>query len=385
MERTVQELLSYRIGVEAGHFFSGGIHQSLHRSTSFAKKDVDCGAYPMHKSCYLRMRIRKPPPVQKRIFFIRHGQSEWNRATEETFSLRDVFTLDHPLSNRGVAEAESLRQRILRASRIGTLTTAEDLVDANEFLSAPTVISSPLTRALQTAMITLRDHPVVQRQGIRLISDVRELKNTISLDTISKYRGDEIADRCRRKLTIMSKLDRERVRRARTTAAMLGHDTDTAETNAVPHGSAPTFKWTNIDVDSFDSRDDWWDLIETPAEKVEHVRRLVMMLRMLPHRRAVVVGHSLCFKAMVRRYGANALETPKRKKDISVGNKGVSEDFKRKKLENCAVVALDFDFSYGIDEALANFGSVGTEADADYGHYKPIRAARLVFGSNFTS
>ena len=49
MERTVQELLSYRIGVEAGHFFSGGIHQSLHRSTSFAKKDVDCGAYPMHK------------------------------------------------------------------------------------------------------------------------------------------------------------------------------------------------------------------------------------------------------------------------------------------------------------------------------------------------
>ena len=93
----------------------------------------------------------------------------------------------------------------------------------------------------------------------------------------------------------------------------------------------------------------------------------------------------MCFKAMVGRYGANALETPKRKKDISVGNKGVSEDFKRKKLENCAVVALDFDFSYGIDEALVNAGSVGTEADADYGHYKPIRAARLVFGSNFTS
>ena len=411
VQRKVEELLTYQIGVEAGHFFSGGITQSLSElsttlpgvvsETSATSSEGRGISHPAQRPCFLRVRIRKPPPAQKRIFFIRHGQSEWNRATEETYNLREVLALDHPLSSRGVAESEALRRRVNRTATVTPHSTAEALVEANEFLSAPVVISSPLTRALQTAMVALRDHPTVKVHGIRLASDARELKNTVSFDTISSSRGDAVADRSRRKLTIMSKLDRERARRAKAGAEAAGGDeaeVEAAEAAAIPHGVAPVHRWTTIAVDAADAKDRWWDLIETPGEKLEHVRHLMLTLRMLPHRTAIVVGHSLCFKAMLERFGASAVPeaTFHRRRQRHVSEPaGVSDDFKYRKLENCAVVALDLDFSYGLDEHLGDAGAPTAKARgndlennqnssaADGGIYKPIRKARLMFGSGF--
>ena len=469
MERKVQELLKYQMGVEAGHFFSGGITQSLRQTSLLAtdndgsstngsnggssnssssssssngrsKKNKikgDSTSHPAQEPCFLRIRIRMPPPARKRVFFIRHGQSEWNRATEETYSLSEVFALDHPLSSRGVAEAEALRLRVQRAATRGRHTTAVALVETNEFLSAPVVLASPLTRALQTAMVVLRDHPTVQKQGIRLAADARELKNTISFDTISQYCGEAIADRSRRKLTTMSKLDRERVRRARAAAVAAGGgaaEEDEAQKATAPHGIAPAYRWTNISVDAADAEDRWWDLVETDREKAEHVRSFMMTLRMLPHRTAIVVGHSLCFKAILARYGAAEVPPEQRRRRILGGRgrevtrwessgwetAGVPEDFKTRKLSNCAVVAIDLDFGYARGDSggelssqfYGRSGGVGRGATAssnasgtasgggggggagsssggegigedDDRSFKPIRNARLMFGSDF--
>jgi broad specificity phosphatase PhoE len=72
-----------------------------------------------------------------------------------------MIAVDHPLSERGVSEAMALNKAIKTASKPTSATTASQMLEVNEFLNAPLVISSPLTRALQTAMIALKDHPTV--------------------------------------------------------------------------------------------------------------------------------------------------------------------------------------------------------------------------------
>lgn len=62
----------------------------------------------------LTFRVLTSPPIKKRLFFIRHGQSEWNKATEETYMLHKMMALDHPLSSRGIDEASALRDIVKR-------------------------------------------------------------------------------------------------------------------------------------------------------------------------------------------------------------------------------------------------------------------------------
>ena len=45
-------------------------------------------AQAAQKSCELTCRVLPPPPSVKRVYFVRHGQSEWNRATEDTYNVR---------------------------------------------------------------------------------------------------------------------------------------------------------------------------------------------------------------------------------------------------------------------------------------------------------
>jgi hypothetical protein len=156
--------------------------------------------------------------------------------------------------------------------------------------------------------------------------------------------------------------------------------------------------------------------MESSGEKDAHVAGLVELVRTAPGRILVVVGHSLLFKQMMATFAAP----------------GVDPAFGAKKLSNCGVMAVDFDFGYFSDAAAANRGR-GARGDAGgdaraclwrgnlpvgAGDYagpssdggpegtpeaegaeakaaaagraaddgcKPIRAAKLVFGSTFHS
>ena len=94
MERRVQELLSYRIGVEAGYFFSGGIHQSIHRSTSFAKEDVDLAWISFS---------RATPPI---LLFQLEIFSDVNKIS--VFPEQMVFFFDTGLTATGKGRKEEL-------------------------------------------------------------------------------------------------------------------------------------------------------------------------------------------------------------------------------------------------------------------------------------
>jgi hypothetical protein len=75
------------------------------------------------------------------------------------------------------------------------------MMDSHTFMRASRVISSSLTRALQTALVVLHDHPAVANQPgyLMMRPECRELKNTLGLDTMSAFRGDAIVTRAKSK------------------------------------------------------------------------------------------------------------------------------------------------------------------------------------------
>lgn len=74
-------------------------------------------------------------------------------------------------------------------------------MDSRTFMRASRVISSSLTRALQTALVVLHDHPAVADQPgyLMMRPECRELKNTLGLDTMSAFRGEAIVTRAKAK------------------------------------------------------------------------------------------------------------------------------------------------------------------------------------------
>lgn len=115
VQRQLDDLKAWRVGVEAGALFSGGLLLGLLEKDSELLGGSSAVAPPHHRDasllpCELTFRIVTPPPVRKRVYFIRHGQSEWNKATEETFDVRGMLGVDHPLSDKGVGEANELKQ-----------------------------------------------------------------------------------------------------------------------------------------------------------------------------------------------------------------------------------------------------------------------------------
>jgi broad specificity phosphatase PhoE len=85
-----------------------------------------------------------------RLVLVRHGESTWN--VEGRYQGR----LDPPLSARGQAQAETLAKRLQREQ----LEAQKQRID--------TIVSSPLTRALETANICARELSLPVRRDDRL-------------------------------------------------------------------------------------------------------------------------------------------------------------------------------------------------------------------------
>ena len=124
--------------------------------------------------------IDKSRPVKK-IVLIRHGESlgqvsgrkyGWNRKT-------DVRLRDCPLTHHGQHQARQLSTRFVASSTDESNTTMKD-VDDNDNSSRcwneiDLVISSPLTRALQTTLLAFGGHAI----NILVSYDIREIGSRI--------------------------------------------------------------------------------------------------------------------------------------------------------------------------------------------------------------
>lgn len=172
------------------------------------EKLVRCADTPLHnlavgtshevqvgEGCVLRICLHPEPLRQKTLYLIRHAESEWNKATEGgnlTSPLSTLGTIlllrDHGLSETGRDQAEALHSKLQGGVQLGHPLY-------QEFQSCPVVASSPFTRAIQTTCIALAAHKTVQGSGIRLVRDVREMKNATGMDSVGVAVGGEIRER----------------------------------------------------------------------------------------------------------------------------------------------------------------------------------------------
>ena len=122
---------------------------------------------------------KHPIPVTT-LYLVRHAESTWNAAFSRknpdwpewlTYLLDPVPILtdkDHPITSEGARQCASLRQRIIAASM------ANDL-DAQAILGSNTLIaSSPLTRSVVTAALTLAPLEQEEEKAILLLPAARE-------------------------------------------------------------------------------------------------------------------------------------------------------------------------------------------------------------------
>ena len=404
------------------------------RLSKAGEKAADLSKPPCEVTCRLL-----PPPAQryKVAYFIRHGESKWNKA-QDAHAVGDMLHYDHGLSAKGREQAERLAAVLREAvaarggagagagagaaagggtggvaagSPAGRALVAaaaaaaaappsdEELVamfqgggggggggggaEALErhFLSAGMIYSSPLTRAIQTAVIGLRDHPRMAacavagdggggpgggRESVRLLSDAREIKKVGGMDTVGCMVGKaQIAGRVREEL--------------RTLYPAAAGDEDDVErifgraVGALDANDAVNAWWTKVQD---------WDTARDVAARMDEV---LAQLKYAPEPCAIVAGHSLFF----RRFFATHAAPPRVAEEVPPGPGGAQGGMSasptllaqlgQHKMPNCGVVAVLLDVEAPPAECVAAvelvFGTVigggGSESDEEAGTDEP--------------
>ena len=259
--------------------------------------------------CKVRLRVLTPPPAVSSepdhspfvrwVFLIRHGESAWNKA-EKDWSFHKMLNRNHPLSKKGVEQAEEVAAlmdtavvqgerdvtqlagdngaaRVAYARKKSALPTS-DAYDA--LARVGRIYASPLTRATQTALVTMQHHPKLASHGLILCSHLREVKNWFGLDTTGTSRGHNIKQRVEKE-----------------TSDILG-----------PLKKSYSAKLCSPDIDFGDATDIWWnDVKETDTDVRHRMDEVLTMLKFdlcgfgaaetsAEPTSAMLVGHSLFFR-----------------------------------------------------------------------------------------
>jgi hypothetical protein len=185
---------------------------------------------------------------RKKVYFVRHGQSTWNKAKADSDVRSLMMNSDHPLTQLGANQAIDLNNEwkqvqrkkakrdrrnkdkaakaVARAAKAGKVVQSmggstglepvvvegmilgsgrssaryEEMVDG--FFEAETVLVSPLARALQTALLAMRDHTATlpPSGGFRLSRTIREFKKSVAgVDCLS----DKLANASDKKVDLV--------------------------------------------------------------------------------------------------------------------------------------------------------------------------------------
>ena len=322
--------------------------------------------------CSLDLKICPSTPEMKTktIWFVRHAQSQWNQGQKQWNPFMLLGHLDHGLSRVGRTQAIDLWDRICTMpQRVGERVAAgdvlvnveEELTSWRNFLNASCVMSSPMTRALQTALLALRGLPIVQRSGIRLMATAREVKNSIgSLDCVGVAKGSAI--------------------RWRALDGLKSHHTSPSSSPTFLSRKRPS-RDLEVVVDDDDSDDDdgvlaqirdieivsndcehgeWWTRKKDHDDDADVLRRLECFLYRLRYGKetsTIVVSHSCFLMRLVEAFSSASFRS---------SSSGMFDDLAHRKIENCGVVQLELRFP--------DDGSV----------QECIQNARLVFGTAFS-
>lgn len=231
-------------------------------------------------------------PNTKIVFVIRHGESEWNVAQKAKNVVKMFGRFDHGLTAEGASQAERLRLALRsgRRSEAGT-----------EFAEAQTIYCSPLARAVHTALIALAGHQALRDSRFELNEDLRELCFPLAgFDSMT---------------SVPVELSMKRAREA------IG-----------PRLLLPIERRQRLLDD-----DDGAPFVVGESRKTASARLLHFVYHTLcrDDQTAIVVGHSLFFKALVNNFADAATKT----RSLDAGR------LSRDKLPNAGVARLVFNCS----------------------------------------
>lgn len=137
----------------------------------------------------------KPPSVERKtVFWVRHGESQWNVVQETVLKkimsnplkIASVFSQfrealnqeDVRLTSEGVKQARRTGEHFL-----GRRAGDEQIPDA-EFPRAQTIVFSPLTRTVSTGMYALQHHEYFRRNRAFLHPGIREVRRSLNRDSV---------------------------------------------------------------------------------------------------------------------------------------------------------------------------------------------------------
>jgi broad specificity phosphatase PhoE len=290
----------------------------------------------------------------------------WNEAKSDANYSAMVSKRDHPLTPQGVAQARGLNDKWRRAlgrdfgeRPLPFLEYDEsgylgDKDDANCLERVDVVWASPLTRALQTALIGFHGFPPLR--SLALHASCREVKNVGGFDSVGLATGSyNILQRCEKKL---------------------------AEAVGQPDAAAQICN--GLACDARDAAGEWWLPSERREGKRALDRRAAEFLREVQYetleghcQAPLVVSHSHFIRGLFKRYRDAA--------DVA------TKPFSVKKLANCGVVAVDivFDDATGGAPSMRNprllFGSALEGDDASEESSEDESGSRLERAKNFGS
>jgi len=291
-------------------------------------------------NCIISLKLGKPAPMRKTIFLVRHAKSLWNYARETDLGVSAVFSEDHGLHGEGFKEAEALRTQIkLYASGDAKTTNEKRQEYTQEFLECDSILCSPLSRAVQTAVVIFQDHPHVLRSRenpsenvvpesfakrglkqpantpIKLMSSIRERRNFGSRDCVSKYRGHAILRHSQKHLNKY-------------------YGPNATEPYVLSGAQRRSLKLSCGDlIDVNDCTDKWWDDdVETKSQFDSRMQQFMEYLQYCPHRKIIVVGHSMWIQNFLVDHVSDELRS--RIPEIA-----------SEKIENCGVLACDTVFN----------------------------------------
>jgi hypothetical protein len=158
------------------------------------------------------------PPREKRVIFVRHGESTWNEVFNRGFGpgfplrlawgllhelavlfTRGSFFVDAPLSHRGYRQARELRAFLKGYDPVKNPTTGEDALNANPDAAAlrgdgdvaSILVGSNLRRAVATIAIGFWDRIARTREKIVVHSALQEMARNVDAYAIAR-RGEAV-------------------------------------------------------------------------------------------------------------------------------------------------------------------------------------------------
>lgn len=235
----------------------------------------------------------------KTVFLVRHGESSWNKAQSKLDLYEMGRQSDHGLSPEGLKQAEALGERLEKETKDKRL------------LNPDVIYVSPLTRAVQTAVVGFRKVLSEPTTGeLVLMANAREKQNFGGFDSQPMAIGSGVIKRTLDELVLLYQ-DQNRVK-----------------------GMVNAFRKLKFDTQEVEGR--WWNPVaaESDAEVKTRLHDFMAQLKHSSHRNIVVVGHSHFFRAVFKEFLADSFK--EKQQDFA-------HQLSTLKLCNCGVARLDLD------------------------------------------